>query len=270
MSTTPLATLSRPVPARPGVLAGTLRRTGALARAELFLLRRNRTMLYTIIGMPVAIVALLAVAGGDRLATPTGAAGAVSMLTASLLLFVVYYTVLSAAVARREEGVLQRFRTGESTDAEILAALSLPAVGITVVMDALLVVAGVLVLDLPLPVDALPVVLAVLLGAGALAVLALLTAAFTRTLESAQVTCLPVVAVCALGGGFAVPLDVLPPALRTVAEFTPLAPVVELFRAGWTGGASAGDVAAQVAVLLGWVVLGAFAVQRSFRWSQRS
>lgn len=267
---TPLGGLSRPAPARPGLLAGTVRRTVALARAELFLLRRNKTMLYTIVGMPVAIVALLAVAGGDRLATPTGAAGAVSMLTASILLFVVYYTVLSAAVARREEGVLQRLRTGESTDGEILTALSLPAVATTVVMELVLVVTGILVLGLPLPVDVLPVVLAVLLGAVALAVLALLTTAITRTLESAQITCLPVVAVCTLGGGFAVPLDVLPLALRTVAEFTPLAPVVELFRAGWIGGASGPETTAQVGVLVGWIVLGGIAVRATFRWSQRA
>lgn len=263
-------TLSRPTPARGGPLAGSLRRTAALARAELVVLGRNKTMLSTIVGLPLAFVALLATVAGDALASATGAAGAVSLLTASMLLFVVYYPVLSAAVARREEGVLQRFRTGESSDGEVLVALSLPTVVITAVMVGVLVVAGVLVLDMPLPSNPLPVVLAVLLGAAALAVIALLTTVVTRTLESAQITCLPVVAVCTLGGGVVVPLDGLPPVLRTVAELTPLSPVVELLRAGWLAGASAGEVAAQVGILLGWTVLGGLAVRRTFRWSPRS
>ena len=81
-----------------------------------------------------------------------------------LLLFVVYYTVLSTAVARREEGVLQRLRTGEAADAEILTALAVPAVAITLVQTLVLAVAGAAVIDLPLPQDPLLTLAGVLLG----------------------------------------------------------------------------------------------------------
>ncbi|NAZ87647.1 ABC transporter permease, partial [Kineococcus sp. T90] len=222
--------------------------------------------MFTALVTPLAFVALLASTAGERLATPTGAAGAVNLVVAALLLMVVFYNVLSAAVARREEGVLQRLRTGEAADAEVLTAMAVPSALLTALIAAVFGAAGALALDLPLPGRPLLVALGVVLGCAVMALLALVTAAFTRTLESAQITSLPVIAVCGLGAGLFVPADVLPGALARVAGFTPLAPVVELLRAGWIGDPSAADLATWTATLLAWVVLGALAVRARFRW----
>ncbi|WP_432574955.1 ABC transporter permease [Kineococcus sp. SYSU DK005] len=263
------AALPAAVPAR-GPLPAPLRRTAALAGAEARLLRRNRTAVFTALVTPLAFVALLASTAGDRLATPAGTAGAVNLVVAALLLAVVFYNVLSAAVARREEGVLQRLRTGEAADAEVLVATAVPSTGLTLAITAVFGAAGALVLDMPLPGRPLLPVLGLVLGCAVMAVLALVTAAFTRTLESAQVTSLPVIAVCGLGGGLFLPAGALPDALARLAGFTPLAPVVELLRAGWTGDPSAADLATWTATLLAWVVLGALVVRARFRWSPRS
>ncbi|MCI2238448.1 ABC transporter permease [Paenibacillus sp. TRM 82003] len=264
-----VAALPAAAPAR-GPLPGSLRRTAALAGAEGRMLRRNRTALFTALALPVGFVALVASVAGARLATPTGAAGAVNLLLGVLLLMVVFYNVLSAAVARREEGVLQRLRTGEAADEEVLTAMAVPSAALTVAIAAVFGVAGAVALDMPLPGRPLLLALAVVLGCAVMALLALVTAAFTRTLESAQITSLPVIAVCGLGAGLFVPADALPGALARVAGFTPLAPVVELVRAGWIGDPSAADVAVWTATLLAWVLLGSLVVRARFRWSPRS
>jgi ABC-2 type transport system permease protein len=109
--------------------------------------------------------------------------------------------------------------------------------------------------------------------------LAAASTAFTRTPESAQITTLPlVVAATALSGMF-FPLDVLPETLTTVARLLPVTPITELLRLGLTGtswdGATvdaAGAWAAglqPLAVLAGWLVLGALAARTWFRWAPR-
>jgi len=68
------------------------------------------------------------------------------------------------------------------------------------------------------------------------AALAALTASFTRTAESAQVTALPVVFVSMLGSGIVFPAEVLPDRLASVCELLPLSP-----RSGSSRAAGAGS-----------------------------
>src|SRR5690348_11936363 len=106
-------------------------RVAALARAEGVLLRRNRIALLTALALPVAMVYSLKASG---VLGAGGSRGAGSMLliglTVSALLLPVYYNLVTAMVARREELVLKRLRTGEATDAEILAGTAAPAITI--------------------------------------------------------------------------------------------------------------------------------------------
>ncbi|NAZ82149.1 ABC transporter permease, partial [Kineococcus sp. R8] len=255
-----------PVPDR---ARASLRRTWSLARAEVLLLRRNRTLLFSATLLPVGLVALLAAVGGDRLRTPNGAAALVSTLTGVLLLLVVFGTVLSTAVARREGGVLQRLRTGECSDAEVLVALCAPPVVLAAAQGVVLTTAAVLALGVALPGAPLVALAGLLLGAVVFCLVGLLTAAWTRTVESAQLTSLPVLGLCLLGGGFVVPLDGMSPALAALAGVTPLAPVLELVRAGWSGALDAKDVGGQVLTCGAWVLVGGAGVVRWFRWSPR-
>ena len=250
-------------------MTAALHRTYSLGRAEVLLLRRNRTLLFTALLVPLGLVALLTTTH-DGAMTDTVAAGMVSMFTGMVLLFVVYYTVLSASVARREEGVLQRLRTGEAADAEVLAALALPGSLVAITQIVLFALVGGVALELPLPGNPLVVLVAAVLGAVLFAVVALLTAMISRTVESVQITSLPVLAVCLFGGGLVVPLDSMPSTLARVCEFTPLAPVLELARDGWVGTADLAGTAGQIGILLGWIVLGSLVVRSSFRWSPRA
>ncbi|TQS41883.1 ABC transporter permease [Cryptosporangium phraense] len=246
-----------------------LSRTWSLGRAEVLLLRRNKTLLFTALLVPLGLIGLLAgVQDGDL--DDEAARGMASMFTGTVLLFVVFYTILSSSVARREEGVLQRLRTGEAADAEILTSMALPGVAVALVQIVLFGVVGAAVLGLPVPSSPVVVLVAVLLGAVVLAMLGLLTAIISRTVESVQITSLPVLAVCLAGAGLVVPLDAMPDALERICGFTPLAPVLTLVRDGWVGPLDWAGAAGQAGILVAWAVVGAVAIRASFRWSPRA
>ncbi|MGP9694646.1 ABC transporter permease [Brachybacterium sp. AOP25-B2-12] len=275
----------RPVPARPnpGPSAPVRspapgRRLLGLVRAELTMLLRNRMQLGTAILMPVAVPFLylpIARAG----AGPAHLAGALGMMFVIALLFVVYYNLLCAYVARRQELVLKRLRTGEASDATVLAAAAVPAMLVAAVMIAVMSAISVPLLDLPVPRQVLLILLGVVLGGVLMVPLALVTANITRTVESAQVTCLPIMAVLVLGTGAAVPLDLMPDWLGRLITVIPSSPIVALIRMGWLGidadgaplstGALWADAGVQTVILLVWLVLACVLVAQRFRWEPR-
>ncbi|MPZ67461.1 MAG: ABC transporter permease [Pseudonocardiaceae bacterium] len=256
-----------------------IKRLTALGRAEMILLRRNKVLLFNALLVPIGAALLVANLGGDGGLNAGATATVVGLFIATLLLLVVYYNLLSSYVSRRDELVLKRLRTGECRDAEILAGTALPAV--TIALGQIVVLAGVgaVVLDLPAPVNPPLLVFGVLAGCVVFTALALLTAPWTRSVEAAQVTSMPIMFACLLGSGALIPLEALPDAVARVGRLLPLTPVVELTRLGWLGSAdgsaslgfvgSLQEAAIPAAVALGWVVLGVLAVRRYFSWEPR-
>ncbi|PRY41144.1 ABC-2 type transport system permease protein [Geodermatophilus tzadiensis] len=253
-----------------------LRRVGALAGAETRLLLRNRTAVVNSVLSPLLLVALVPLFGaGDA---PLGQTLLVSA-TAFTLVFLTYYNLVVTYVARREALVLQRMRTGELTDGEVLAATAVPTLLVTAVQLAVVAVGVVVLGEWRAPVDPVLPVLAVLLGAVLMAVLATLSSVWTRTPESAQVTTLPVVLGATALSGVFFPLVALPEALATGARLLPLTPVVELVQLGLTGRTWDGEAVAgaelwwaalvPLAVAAAWVVLAGVASLRWFRWAPK-
>lgn len=103
------------------------RRLTALGRSELTLLRRNRAALSMALLMPAAMVFLLrsTLADADERSAAALGRATLSGGIGLVLLLVVYMNLVSAYVARREELVLKRLRTGEAGDLEILAGTAL-------------------------------------------------------------------------------------------------------------------------------------------------
>ncbi|APU41470.1 MULTISPECIES: ABC transporter permease [unclassified Streptomyces] len=244
-------------------------RITALGRSELTLLVRNRATLTLALLMPLLMVFVLrssldgaegAQAVGE--ATLTGGIGMV-------LLLVVHMNLVSSYVARREELVLKRLRTGEASDVEILAGTALPAAALALAQVAVLAVAGAAALDVRMPRSPLLLVTAVLAGVLLLAALSAVTSAFTRTVETAGLTTLPLFLATVLGSGMFAPTDALPDAVASVCELLPLSGVMALVRAGWSGGAAGGDLLGAGLTTLAWIVISVFAVQRWFRWEPR-
>ncbi|MGJ5826813.1 ABC transporter permease [Streptomyces ossamyceticus] len=247
-------------------------RMTALARAELTLLGRSRATLVTAVLVPLLLPLSVRSATDQMDLDEVGLSVGTVMLPAAVgfsLLFAVYAALTNIYVVRREELVLKRLRTGELRDPEILVGAALPAVGIGFTQCVLLAIGCTVLLDLGAPPAPHLAVLGVLLGIVLCVALAAVTASFSRTAESAQVTSLPVMFVSLLGSGVTVPLEVLPDRVASVCELLPLSPVITLVRGGWTGDLTAYEALGAVATALAWTVVAVFAVRRWFRWEPR-
>ncbi|MFJ9894228.1 ABC transporter permease [Streptomyces sp. NPDC091280] len=249
--------------------AGRLR---ALGRAELSLLGRNRNAVVTALFVPLVLPFSVRPAVDQLDLKGSGLSVGSVMLTAAIgfsLLFAVYSSLVGAFVARREELVLKRLRTGELGDSEILAGTALPAVCLGFVQSLLLAAACVPLLAAGAPAMPQLVVLGLLFGLVLSAALAALTASVTRTAESAQVTALPMVLVSMMGSGIIVPLQLISDRVADVCRFLPLSPVMRLIGGGWNGDLSGSEALVAVLTALAWTVLAVFAVRRWFRWEPR-
>lgn len=247
-------------------------RMAALARAELTLLGRSRSTLVTAVFVPLVLPVSLAPVIEDMDVKDAGLNAGLVLLPAAIgfsLLFGVYSALAAIYTARREELVLKRLRTGELRDPEILAGSALPVLATGLVQSLVLVAGSAVLLDVPVPEAPHLAVLGLLLGLTMCAAFAAVTAAVTRTVESAQVTTAPMVLVSMTGSGLAVPLELLPGRLASVCELLPLSPVIILIRGGWTGNLSAAEALGALATALAWTLLAVFAVRRWFRWEPR-
>ncbi|ANP56051.1 ABC-2 type transport system permease protein [Streptomyces griseochromogenes] len=252
--------------------APAVRRLRALAGAELALLGRNRSVVFTALVMPLVLPFSMRPALDQIDLKKEGLSIGPVMMTAAVgfsFLFAVYTSLVNAYTARREELVLKRLRTGELSDTEILAGTALPAVALGLAQALLLCTGCAALLHSGAPKAPYLTLLGLAAGLVLGAALAALTASFTRTTESGQVTALPLVFVSTIGSGIAVPADVLPDRLASVCDFLPFSPALRLVRAGWTGELSAAQALGATATALAWIVVAVFAVRRWFRWEPR-
>ncbi|MDX8055470.1 ABC transporter permease [Lentzea sp. BCCO 10_0798] len=233
-------------------------RAVAVGQAELKLFWRNRTALFNSLLLPLLLAPVLYSVDADGVPLVVGLIG-------FALLMAVYYNLVTTFVARREELVLKRLRVGELTDPEILAGAALPSVVVALGQMVLYTVVVGVVTGVALPTRPWFLLLGVLGGVAVFVLLAAASSAFTRTVEMAQVTSLPVLMACLFGSGLMFPLSALPSGIASVLQYLPLTPVLELLRAGWADG----PVLKPLIVLAVWIVLGTYAVQRWFRWDPR-
>lgn len=283
-----MTTLTTPA-ARPrsGALAGaggTARRLRALARAELSLLIRNRVaVFYAVLAAPAFVLALGTSGLLDNIADVMPGGGLTTMLIVLLVLMgmsmSVYINVTTAVVARREALVLKRLRTGESRGGEILAAVAAPNVVIFLVQVVLVTGVLSLVMEPPALTNPLVAFVGILLGGVVFAELAFLTGVHTRTVESAQLTTMPLFLLAFFASGFIVPLPILPDAVGEVLSRLPVYPVTELVTIGIGGASATGETLdlgetftaslEPLAVMVVWALLLGYAVVRSMRWEPR-
>ncbi|MFG2026963.1 ABC transporter permease [Streptomyces sp. NPDC048825] len=263
----PLASATATTPQRTAAA-----RMAALGRAELTLLLRSRASLVNAVILPSAVAfAMRGMVNGLDL-EGTGLSVATVMLPAALanaLFFAVYTNLVGVYVVRREGLVLKRLRTGELRDWEILAGGALPALLLVLVQSVLLGAGMTVFLDANAPAAWHLVVAGLLIGVAMLVAAAALTAAFTRTAESAQLTFLPFLLVTMAASGVFAPRELLPDAAADVAAWLPFSPVMDLLRGGWTGDLGAVEQVRAMLVALAWTGVAVYGVQRRFRWEPR-
>ena len=256
------------------LLGMSTQRIAGLARANAILVARNRlTFIYAVV-LPLLPLGLLIV--GDN---KSAGAGANAVITALLMaaLFPVYANLLSQFVTRRDELVLKRLRTGESTDADIVVSLALPGLVVALATSALVVPIAV-VLGQDSPLNPLLYALTVLVTLLLFVAFACWTAAWTRNAEAAQLTSMPVIVLIVLGQV----ATAFPENVRRWSDLTPGAAITDLVRVSWFGfdtgsadrtlalndtWAAAGQ---PLLVLTAWAVLATVLARRSMRWEPRS
>jgi len=287
MSAAPVTPSTTPTAARAGAArrgtasrrpaAFSLRRVAALARAETLLLLRNGTALFNAVAIsPLFVLFFSTISGTLGPDADPDVAGPLILqqLAAMSLLFVVYYNLTTTYVARRQELVLKRLLTGECSRPELLAAAAVPALLITAVQLVLGYAAVALLLAPPPLANPVLVVVALVLVTPTLVLLAAATSGVSRTVESAQLTTLPALAVLMVFSGVVAPAG--GGGFDDVARFTPMHAVASLFRLGLTGtdadgaalalGETFAQAALPVAVLLAWLGLAWYAARRWMRW----
>ncbi|AXG79119.1 ABC transporter permease [Streptomyces paludis] len=247
-------------------------RLKALGRAEYTLLIRNRTALFAALVVPVTMIAAIKaslkqvdLAGTGLSAIEVAMVGSLGMV----LVMAVYANLTAAYTSRREDLVLKRLRTVEAADHEILAGTALPAVGLALAQSLVMIAGAVALLDVRAPRQPLLLLGGLLAGVVLLTTLAAATSAVTRTVESAQLTTMPLFLLSVMGSGLFVPLDVFPDTLARICELLPMTGVMTLVRAGWLGGIDGGDALRAGLTALVWIGLALFAVRKWFRWEPR-
>jgi ABC-2 type transport system permease protein len=195
------------------------------------------------------------------------------------LLFVVYYTLVASLVGRREQHTLKRLVAGEPTPIEILLAPAVPLWALMVVQSVLAV--GAAAAMGARPTHPVALALAVVGGAAAWTALAVVSASWTRTVEAAQLTTMPLMLISILLSGFSLPLAYLPGALQVVAHWLPMTPVVDLITLAYSGTGIEGDAVVgpaafglaalrMLAPLAAWTAAALWLGMRTFRWDARS
>lgn len=246
----------------------------ALARAELVMLARNRVAVVTGILVPVA-------AGGYLITNPPPAdlpSGVVSGITALMLVLLAGMTLASTAtttlVARRQHHLLERWRIAGTRPASVLAGTLAPIALLAATGAAILFAAAGYAFDTT-PARPELLILAVVLTVTLGSVVAVVAAAFTRSVGTAEITLLPVLAAL-IGGGMwtsVTPLAEITWRMRATGGGA----LTELVRLGWDGPADGGGLSAalsasgpSLAVLVGMVTVLLVIAVRNFRWNPRA
>lgn len=249
-----------------------LQQMGTLFGVEWKLFNRIRSNYVFVLFIPLLLlVGMRFVQEQMDLAAHGLTAGPVMVATSAgiLLIFSLYSSVTGLYVARREELVLKRLRTGEVPDLVILAGGASMYVAIAVVQ--IVAVAAVLSVMFGIaPWQAPAAVIGLLTGVVLMTAMAGATAALCRTVESVLVATLPAIFVLPMISGIYIPREVLPDGLGDILQFAPLAGTIDLIRSGWTRELTAAQVPARALIDLAWAGLFAWVAIRRFRWEPRT
>ncbi|MGY5123166.1 ABC transporter permease [Streptomyces nigrescens] len=245
----------------------------SLGRAEATLFFRTKANFVNVLFIPVFTLAALHITMGKFDLGDLGLSmGPVMVATAVgiVLVFSLYVPLTTTYVARRDELLLKRLRTGEVADPTVLTGTALPSAAIVLVQTAL--IAAVL---LPLTGAGAPpgvhwALAAVVLGILLMCALAAATSALARTTENVQVAVLPLLFLLPTTSGTFFPLEAMPQLMQDICHWLPMTPVIDLVRSAWTHTLTTTEALLRLVVLAGWTVLALGAARRWFRWEPRT
>ncbi len=238
----------------------------ALITSEAKLLFRDPISWIAAIVLPAAILLIFGSIFAPH--TPDPALGGlrwIDMFAPSLVVIATATLAIQTLPIRlatyREKGILRRLSSTPARPVSLLVA-QLVIYSATAIMGlVLLIAAGWLAFDVPLPANPLGYVAAFGLGMAALLTIGLLVAAVAPSAGVATAIAVPAFFVVMLLGGVYLPRVMLPEILVTIGEFSP--PGVQGLQDAWLGKA---PQLLPLAVLAAITVVGGGIASRSFRW----
>ncbi|MBO2452371.1 ABC transporter permease [Actinomadura barringtoniae] len=240
-----------------------------VVRLDLSLLWRNRTALFTVIGLPLLFASVLYSVKGQKSAGIDSALYVGTGYLAYFLVFSVFMNLVTVFTARREDLTLKRLRSGPLTEAELLGGSAVMSGALYLIQAVLLLVVMGATLGGRFPADLPMLLVGLVLGIPVFALLAFAVSGLTPNADMAQLTVLPLIFACMIGSGVMFPLDSAPEAVQQAARFLPLSPLVEITRDAYFGDGSLASYAKALGIFVLWAALGLWAARRWFRWEPR-
>lgn len=190
---------------------------------------------------------------------------AVPAYTAMIVGTVGLMSVPIATAARREAGVLRRFRASPLRPLTYLISDVIVYLAMTLLGIILLFAVGKIAYNVRFDGNVLSVLGGISLGAFAFMALGYVLAGLAPTARIAQVVAMVLYYPMMFLSGASIPLELMPAGVRNAARFLPLTHVVTLVKGLWFGG-SWGDHLTEVAVLGAILVVGVVVASKVFRW----
>ncbi|KIF04399.1 hypothetical protein PL81_18940 [Streptomyces sp. RSD-27] len=242
-----------------------------IVRFEWRRMRRNFAPVFFALAFPVLMLCMFGGIYGNEPSAQFDGRGTVDMSVPAYLVLVVAVTGLMSfplgLAEYRDRKVLKRFRATPVDASAFLVAQGLVNLALSLLGALLLVVAGYLFFGLHLPAS--PGAAAATAGALVLSALAMyalggVVAAVARSERAAVAIANLVYFPMIFLSGATIPLQIFPETMKDISAALPATYAVELLQHAWLDGAA--DVALDLGVLAGVVVLGTAAAARLFRW----
>jgi len=231
-------------------------------------LREPITVFFTL-GFPIMLVLIFGSMYGNQPSPMLGGYGSmdVSMpgYTALILGSIGFMTVAMYTSTFRETGILRRFRATPLRPLTYILADVTANLVMTLLGMVGLVIVGWLLYRVRFEGQPVSVILGVIFSALAMFAAGYVIASLAPTARAAQVISMVVFYPMMFISGAGIPLEIMPPTIRRIADFLPLTYVVKLLRGLWFG-ETWGDHLLEVAVLGGILVVCTALAARLFRW----
>lgn len=247
---------------------------GALTKAEATLYGRDPGNLFFVLAFPtILLLGIGLIIPGVRetltdLPEPYVGLQPVHLLAPVMICVAIATAGLSALptylAMYREKGVLRRLSTTPMAPQGILIAQILVNLIWLVLGAALAIVLGIVVLDLPLPVDPWLVVLTFPLATTAIFGIGLIIGGLIRKASTATGIGMAIYFPMLFFAGLWTPGPAMPETLQTIATFTPLGAASQSMTTAWFG--DGGFPTLQFVSMAAWTVVTFAIAVRTFRW----
>ena len=238
-----------------------------LVQAKLYL-REPLGVFFTLLFAPLVLVLFGFMYGNDPQPMFGGLGSmdvSVPAYTGMIIGTVGLMSVPISTAARREAGVLRRFRVTPLRPLIYLVTDVLVYFAMTLLGILLLFVVGKIAYNVRFEGSLLSVIVGIGLGMSAFLTLGYILAGLAPSARVAQVVGMVLFYPMMFLSGSSIPLELMPEGVQKVSRFLPLTHVVTLLKGLWFG-EGWGEHLTEVAVLVGVLVVGGIVAARTFRW----